>query len=808
MGLSVCLIIKNEEKNIESCIKSIFKFQAYGFRNNLQIVVVDTGSNDNTLNLLNELQKQFNTSVDKYIEVYNFEWNNNFSDARNFSISKAKYSHILILDADEEIVTYNEIFNLIHVNAENNKTAAWLVDVESFAERENSTEYFNSLQFRFFKNLPEIKFSGSIHEQITESLQNNNFKFGGSEIKILHKGYNLTKEEMHKKHLRNLDLLKSALINNPADSYLLFQLGKTQLALDNIIEAEKSLLKSLELENSYLSRQQTLNYLITTELKLNKLDEAINFAKMSLEVMPFQVFANFLLGDLYLSLSNFNDAIKYLNAALTNLLDKNDEKELSKLTGDYSISENLLRFKLGLCYVEINDLNKAKEQFTQALVKFPKDINNLLGLVKVYLNSNLLNDALEWLYKAERFYPDRQDVKTYISQIEKSLNTNVNNISNNVINKKNTYQQNVDSQFEAFKQDNELKSTLEPIVSLCMIVKNEEKMIEGCLESVKDFVDEIIIVDTGSTDNTINLINDKYEILKTKGINCKLHYFEWVNDFAKARNEALKLANGKWILYLDADERLKYPDFKYLKKVLNNSDSKIGGYICNIVSIHKNLTGSSETHKGGYPRIFKNLGYPKVKFMGRVHEQITPSLRENNLELVFTDIEIEHLGYNVTTEIMEQKVRRNYNLLLEHVKEEPLDGYAWYQLGQTLGQMNLNNEAENCIRFAIDNCKLSDSIYSSACATLANLVGNKKLFSEALLWADKSLEKAPNQIYSLNLKGFALLNLERYQEALDVFELALKLKKDKQKIPTSGFDIDLDENIILNGINRAKSYLN
>jgi tetratricopeptide (TPR) repeat protein len=188
-----------------------------------------------------------------------------------------------------------------------------------------------------------------------------------------------------------------------------------------------------------------------------------------------------------------------------------------------------------------------------------------------------------------------------------------------------------------------------------------------------------------------------------------------------------------------------------------------------------------------------------------VHEQITPSLRDNGLELAFTDIEIEHLGYNVSVEVMEAKVKRNYTLLLEHVKDAPLDGYAWYQLGQTLAQMNLNSEAENCIRFAIDNCKLSDSIYSSACSTLANIVGNKKNFEESLYWADKSLSKAPNQIYSLTLKGFSLLNLNRNKEALEVFEKALFIKEGKQNIPSSGFDIDLDINVIQNGINKAKT---
>lgn len=769
LGLSICIIAKNEEKFIAECLKSAMVIADLI---PLQIVLVDTGSIDNTISIVkNSNSKSLN------VEIYQFNWVDDFSAARNYAISKAKYSHILILDADEEIIFSNEIIELIK---NDNSNSAWLINVESFAEKNNSTDYFNSMQFRLFRNLPQIKFKGIIHEQITDSIEENNLKFTKTTIKILHKGYNLSDSEMKQKHLRNLNLLlKSLNQKNDNTDYINFQIGKTYLALDNYLNAEKHLLSVVDNPNcNNLTKQQALNYLVSTNLKLSKKESAIKYANLSLEILPNQTFANFLLGDIYLSENKYDLAITYLLNALSNSFNKND---LNILVGDFSVSENLLRFKIGLCYVELKEAKKAKEQFTTAIVKFPNDINNILGLVKVYLNANKLDDALIWLKKANRIAPERNDVIQYISQIESSLNIKPE------INKTFT-----NTTSEIIKEQNEN----EILVSLCMIVKNEENMLSGCLDSVKDFVDEIIIVDTGSEDNTVEIAN-KY--------NAKVHHFQWINDFAAVRNEAISHAKGKWILYLDADERIKYPDFQHLRNMLINIGAEVGGLICNIVSVHKNLTGDSETHKGGYPRLFRNLGFPKIKFTGRVHEQITPSLRDNGLELAFTDIEIEHLGYNVSVEVMEAKVKRNYTLLLEHVKDAPLDGYAWYQLGQTLAQMNLNSEAENCIRFAIDNCKLSDSIYSSACSTLANIVGNKKNFEESLYWADKSLSKAPNQIYSLTLKGFSLLNLNRNKEALEVFEKALFIKEGKQNIPSSGFDIDLDINVIQNGINKAKT---
>ena len=95
-------------------------------------------------------------------------------------------------------------------------------------------------------------------------------------------------------------------------------------------------------------------------------------------------------------------------------------------------------------------------------------------------------------------------------------------------------------------------------ISLCMIVKNEERYIKMCLENALDLVDEIIVVDTGSTDNTINIINqfeDKVILVK----------YEWKNDFSDARNLSLEKATGDWILILDADEKIKYITEKGVK---------------------------------------------------------------------------------------------------------------------------------------------------------------------------------------------------------------------------------------------------
>ncbi|MCR4292358.1 MAG: glycosyltransferase family 2 protein, partial [Candidatus Kuenenia sp.] len=100
-------------------------------------------------------------------------------------------------------------------------------------------------------------------------------------------------------------------------------------------------------------------------------------------------------------------------------------------------------------------------------------------------------------------------------------------------------------------------------LSACLIVKNESGILPRCLESIQSFVDEIIIVDTGSTDNTVEIA------LRYKA---KVHHFQWRNDFSAARNESLQHANGDWILYIDADEIIDEANALKIRSLINRED--------------------------------------------------------------------------------------------------------------------------------------------------------------------------------------------------------------------------------------------
>jgi|GEM_PF-315795 len=799
--ISACLIVKNEENNLDDCLNSISEVAD-------EIIIVDTGSTDNTVQIANK----YNT------KIYHYKWHDDFASARNFALSKATFPFILSIDADERLLNPKELLAVIK-NAKD-EVGGWLINLTSFAERSDKTKdtYVTNL-LRLFRNHPKIKFKGIIHEQIIESITKNNYKLENTNIKIEHIGYNLSKQEMLKKQERNLNLLLKAIETHPNDTYYLYQIAKTYMALNQKEQANKYFNICLEncTENSSI-KPQALNYSAILSYQMGNKDQAFQKAEQSLKIIKNQSFANYVQAEVYsdnLDYENAIDAYKKMLIALEN------PDTITQVIGDYSISPELIYFKLGKSYIGLKQYEKAQIQFEKGLKINPYETSCLIGMGNVYFVKKDYIIALNYLNQAKKIAPERKEIDEFINQINDQKNNQKSNDNNPNTNNetmpnssdnpiiKNSNQLNSVDQLKQILRNNAKPNQQEnephkienekPFISLSMIVKNEEKDLPGCLNSVQNLVDEIIIVDTGSEDKTVEI---------AKKYNAKIYHFDWIDNFAAARNESLKHCNGEWILYLDADERIKNIDFQKLRYMLKNVESNLGMLVCTIESTHKALDGSSEVHRGGYPRIFKNLGYPKIQFTGRVHEQISPSLKKHGYGMSMSDIVIEHLGYDQPREVMEAKVNRNYKLLLQHVKEEPVNGYAWFQLGQTLAQMQITEEAENAIKFAIDCGNLSDSIHASAASTLSQMTGNRKDYQQSLKWAEISLEKAPEQVYGLVLKAYSLLHLNKFKEAENTFQKSLLKLQNKSKVPQSGFDIMLSEDVIKKGLEKAQKHIN
>ena len=213
-------------------------------------------------------------------------------------------------------------------------------------------------------------------------------------------------------------------------------------------------------------------------------------------------------------------------------------------------------------------------------------------------------------------------------------------------------------------------------ISACVIVKNEAENIGRWLDSMRAVADEMIVVDTGSSDNTVAL---------AKKAGAKVHYFAWCNDFAAAKNFALAQAKGNWILFLDADEYFTPVSQPKVRPLLERLEPnhKIEGVLCRLVNIDVDDNNRIMTTTVQL-RLFRNRR--NLRYKGRVHEVLT--LTEGRPLELAKEIEIYHTGYS--THIVQAKMRRNLKLIEERIaanggQKEPMDDRylmdIWYGLG-------------------------------------------------------------------------------------------------------------------------------
>jgi glycosyltransferase involved in cell wall biosynthesis len=280
--ITCCLIVKNEEKNIERCLKSIKQISS-------QIVIVDTGSTDNTL----KLASRFNP------EIYFHNWNNDFSEARNYSLSYALNEWILVIDADEEL----EHFGVKEEILLDEKIGGISCLIRNNMDKEGLTESKHTYT-RFFRNSPTIRFSGKIHEQIRESIESNNFTINEEqEIVLRHYGYIETSIE---KKLRNKEILVSVDLD---DDFNKLNLADTEFSLDNNDTAKKLYLEIKDSKN--LSKEQLEKIKIRLgqiSLKQNEFKDVLYYTDFISEDVDTEGLKNFVRAAAFLSIGEFQKA--------------------------------------------------------------------------------------------------------------------------------------------------------------------------------------------------------------------------------------------------------------------------------------------------------------------------------------------------------------------------------------------------------------------------------------------------------------------------------------------------------------------
>lgn len=245
-----------------------------------------------------------------------------------------------------------------------------------------------------------------------------------------------------------------------------------------------------------------------------------------------------------------------------------------------------------------------------------------------------------------------------------------------------------------------------PKLSVAMIVKNEAEFLHQCLASVRPIADEIVICDTGSTDQTIAV---------AESFGALVHQIPWLNDFAQARNNALAHASAEWILHLDADEEIDPPGAARLREIIDADgygadaiELTLANYCNDIRAWRWRPVAPGDPMARGFAgcipvpllRLFRNRrGF---EYREPVHENITESVVEHGGIVQAEPVVVHHYGYACNPEKARVKARLYLEIARGKIRERTADPKAWHDLAEQALAAGFANEAEAAARQAVE----------------------------------------------------------------------------------------------------------
>ena len=439
--------------------------------------------------------------------------------------------------------------------------------------------------------------------------------------------------------------------------------------------------------------------------KLLDLDLAIEFMTKSLELNPRHHLHRVELASLA---AKHGKAIKAME-----ILDEGIEKYPREMS-----LKNAKGYLLG----ENREYEKAEEYIRNLLEQYPDDIDAINNLGVVYDSQGKYDQACEEFQRALDLDPDNPTARD-----------NLKHLLDTIDNKPQT-------------------------ITAAMMVKNEEKFLPQCLDSVKDLVDEIIIVDTGSTDRTM-------EIAREYG--AKIYEHPWQNDFSFHRNQTIEYSTSDWVLIIDADEELDPSEHRTIRQAIKRRDIEAISFVV-YNKIQMGRVGFLNSH-----RMFRNgRGY---KYHGIVHNQLDIAGKT-----LMSQFKVIHHGYGLSDEQMEKKGRRSEALLLKQLEENPELTFPHFNLAQIYRGLGEPKKSLEHAKIVIEKTPLDDLDHRHVRLMAMDQVGCAYIGMEDFENAEKiffeTLEIRDDYMDPLFNLGFMYMRQKRYNEAEKVFNRYLKAK--------------------------------
>jgi len=748
--LSQVMIVKNEERHIE---------RALGWAKDIAFeqIVIDTGSTDRTVELASMLGAR----------VCYFKWINDFGAAKNFAMDQAKGNWIAILDADEympqeDAKELKSILEKIQSDPELLKKYDGVQN--SWVQLDDKNNVTSTLtNVRIFKNSPLLRYKGKIHEVV----EIRNKTYNATNLRIMHTGYAKSVVIDTDKMERNLKLLRDELEREPDNPRTLIYMADTIISRgteESRVEAEELFLKALgsnKLKDIPV-KQLAYDFLIPRFLGdirysdgTKREKEALKLCDAAIADLPGNIDYNYFRAVLNNHSGNYKEAWDDLMICEAAFMSKDSLPSTKVLLPN----PMPLFYQLKIAAKGLGDESGLvrNETILKSMMMESKADSNIIGsfIKSILVIGGTAEKTLEEL--AEVY--DLNDPKDLMFIARAAKDAGAIEFARQVM----------DMTTKAMKKDEtafvpiQVKPSQEKLsqvrLSQCMIVKDEEQNIERALSWAKDIAYEQIVVDTGSTDRTVQL---------AEKLGAKVYHFEWINDFSAAKNYAIKQATGDWIAFLDADEYMSAEDATKLINLLESLDNSTGSYSAGSNSIGNKDTGSNnETTILQMPwhqlndngkvttidvqnRVFRNI--KEVYYVGKIHEYLHGCGEIKYID----DIAIIHTGYAETEFREKGKAERNIEMLRAGLETKPNDMTMKAYLADALNSKNVMNDFSDN-----DDVAEADAIFSE-------VIKSDEKIPEYL--KKKSYEYAIRKIWDKPKKN---------RECVELCEKAIKIFPDK-----------------------------
>ena len=298
-------------------------------------------------------------------------------------------------------------------------------------------------------------------------------------------------------------------------------------------------------------------------------------------------------------------------------------------------------------------------------------------------------------------------------------------------------------------------------ISVCIITKNEAENLQKCLEALKPYPFEIVVTDTSSTDNSLEIARQYTD---------RVYEFAWINDFSAARNFCISRASHNTILSLDTDEFLRPLDWEALQKALEEHPKSLGAIE---LFSYFDVEGETKHQIVRLERLFNRRYY---HFVNPVREILLPlgSITPSSYD---APISVDHVGYQGTTEKLKEKAERDIALLHDEIEADPENPYLYFQLGQSYMLMRDHENALSWFRKAMKRHPMPGADYTLALlCNYAGILLDENLVEEAANVLSYRDSFADSKDF-LCLSGRIYLRMGQPLKALPEFVQALSAPK-------------------------------